>query len=235
MIRLIAFENFQHAWLTDEKTALYCVIFTISWQWVGYYMVLYLSELAMIPDDLIEAGKIDGANSRQILINIIIPFLKPIFQITCVLAIVNSFKGFDLMYIMTQGGPNLSTYLLALHMYDTSFGRMQYGYGSSIAVIIILLCVLFMKENPHIKIEKVVIGGAGGDNYRTKLASEAAVGNLTDIFMTWLGVRLEPMVQMGTVMPLDDIISEDEALSCMVDRSVLDNIISNSQKLWISW
>lgn len=142
LIRFIGFENFQHAWLNSEKTALYAVILTISWQWVGYYMVLYLSGLAMIPDELIEAARIDGANSRQVLWNITIPFLKPIFKITSVLAVVNAFKGFDLMYIMTQGGPNRSTYLLALHMFDTSFGRMQYGYGSAIAVVIILLCVV---------------------------------------------------------------------------------------------
>ncbi len=84
---------------------------------------------------------------------------------------------------------------------------------------------LFMEKNPHIKIEKVIIGGAGGENYRTKLTSEAAVGNLPDIFMTWLGTRLEPMVTMGSVLPLDDMISQDEKMSTMVDRSVLSKAI----------
>ncbi len=155
LIRLVGVEGFQHAWLNSESTALYAVILTISWQWVGYYMVLYLSGLAMVPNELLEAATIDGANARQSLWHITIPYLKPIFKITSVLAVVNAFKGFDLMYIMTQGGPNRSTYLLALHMYDTSFTRMQYGYGSTIAVIIILLCVgstllinrLFRRDN----------------------------------------------------------------------------------------
>lgn len=155
LIRLIGFSDFQHAWLSSESTALYAVILTISWQWVGYYMVLYLSGLAMIPEEMNEAARIDGANSFQVLTSITIPFLKPVFKITFVLAVVNAFKGFDLMYIMTQGGPNRSTYLLGLHMFDTSFARNQYGYGSAIAVVIILLCVastliiskLFSRDN----------------------------------------------------------------------------------------
>lgn len=84
---------------------------------------------------------------------------------------------------------------------------------------------LFMEANPHITIEKVIIGGAGGENYRTKLTSEAAVGNLPDIFMTWLGSRLEPMVKLGSVLPLDEMVSEDEAMSAMIDRSVLSKAI----------
>ncbi len=82
---------------------------------------------------------------------------------------------------------------------------------------------LFTKANPHIKIEKTVIGGAGGQNFRTKLVAEAASGNLPDVFMTWSGDKLAPMVRMGAVMALDDVIAGDPALKEVVNPDNLGN------------
>ncbi|MCG8500496.1 MAG: sugar ABC transporter permease [Firmicutes bacterium] len=142
IIRFLGFANFEYAWLMDERIALLCVLIAVGWQWTGYYMVIFLSGLTVIPGEVIESAEIDGANRWQLLKSITIPYLKPMFKITAILAIVSSFKGFDNVYVLTGGGPNRATYLMALHMYDMTFNRAMYGYGSSIAVIITILCVL---------------------------------------------------------------------------------------------
>lgn len=141
LIRLFGFENFDKAWLMDQNIALFCILVAVAWQWIGYYMVMLLSGIAQIPEEIIESSRIDGASKWQICRYITIPYLKPIFKVTIVLATVSSFKGFDLVYVMTGGGPNHATDLLALQMYEKSFSSGMYGYGSAIGVVIMLLCM----------------------------------------------------------------------------------------------
>lgn len=141
IVRLFGYADFDKAWLMDPNIALFCILIGVAWQWTGYYMVMMLSGISQIPEEINEAAKIDGANYLQITKNITIPYLMPIFKVTIVLASVSSFKGFDLVYVMTGGGPNHSTDLLALQMYEKSFKSGMYGYGSALGVIIILLCI----------------------------------------------------------------------------------------------
>ena len=141
LIRAAGFNDFDYAWLMDERIALYAVLLVVGWQWAGYYMVLFLAGLSTIPSEISEAATIDGASKWQVLKNITVPYLIPVFKVTTVLTTVSSFKGFDAVYVMTGGGPGKSTTLLALHMFDMSFVRGLYGYGSSVAVIIMLLCI----------------------------------------------------------------------------------------------
>lgn len=141
IIRLFGNRDFEYAWLLDERIALYCVMIAVAWQWTGHNMVIYLSGLTAIPDDILDAAKIDGANGWQILRKIIVPYMMPIIKVTVILSTVNSFKGFDAVFVMTGGGPNHASDLLALLMYQKSFSSGMYGYGSSIAVVITLLCI----------------------------------------------------------------------------------------------
>lgn len=142
IIRLAGFNNFNHAWLSDKKFAMYGVIIACAWQWTGYYIVIYLAGLTIIPDNIIESAKIDGANSLQILINIIIPYMIPLLKVTSILIVTASFKGFGIMLAMTGGGPNHSTELIALYMYRKAFSYSWYGYGSAISVVIMLFCII---------------------------------------------------------------------------------------------
>ena len=140
-IRSIGFEEFNYAWLRDSRFALYGVLISVTWQWAGYYVVIFLSGLVGIPKELEEAAKIDGANYIKVVQHIYMPYLKPIFRVVLVLSITSSFKGFGPVFVMTQGGPNNATMLLGLRMYLKGFGALEYGYGCAAAVVITLLCV----------------------------------------------------------------------------------------------
>lgn len=141
-IRIIGFDGFSHAWLFDKKTALISVMISVVWRWSGYYMILYLAGLMSIPKEIIESSKIDGANEIQLLYHIIFPYLLPVIKVTAVLQFTSAFKGFDAIYVMTQGGPNHTTDVLALYMYNKAFAESHYGYGSAVSTILTLLCVI---------------------------------------------------------------------------------------------
>lgn len=142
LIRLIGFPDFHLAWLGKESTALGAVIVSVAWQWTGYHMVLYLSGMASIPDEVIESARIDGANALQLSRHIIFPFLLPMLSVSTVLITTSSLKSFDSIYIMTDGGPNHATEVLASHMYVKSFAQLKYGYGSAIGVLLFILCII---------------------------------------------------------------------------------------------
>ena len=129
------------AWLGNENTALMAVIATLAWQWIGYHMVIYLAGISSIPDDLIDAAKIDGCSEGQVTRHVIFPMLIPVIQISLILITTSSLKAFDMIYIMTFGGPNHASEVLASHMYTKTFSQMKYGYGSAISTLLMLLCI----------------------------------------------------------------------------------------------
>lgn len=143
IIRLFGFANFQLAWLADTRTAMLAVCVAVAWQYVGYHMVIYITGITTIPNEVIEAAKIDGANMLQVILHVIFPFLKPIVQVSLVLITTSSLKAFDSIFVMTSGGPMHSTEVMASYMYTKSFLQLQYGYGSSIGLILFMLCVAF--------------------------------------------------------------------------------------------
>jgi raffinose/stachyose/melibiose transport system permease protein len=141
-IRMIGFPDFHLAWLGTQSTALGAVIVSVAWQWTGYHMVLYLAGMASIPVEVIESARIDGANALQLARHIIFPFLLPMLSVSTVLITTSSLKSFDSIYIMTEGGPNHATEVLASHMYVKSFAQLKYGYGSAIGVLLFIFCVV---------------------------------------------------------------------------------------------
>ena len=110
-----------------------------SWQQLGGSLVMFLMGLTAIPSEQIEASRIDGCNRWQTFIHIIFPMLKPITTVVVGMAIVNSFKAFDLIYIMTRGGPIRSSETLAVNMFVESFQRNNQGYGAAIGVFLTLI------------------------------------------------------------------------------------------------
>jgi len=118
---------------------------------LGVNLVLYLMGLATIPKEPVESAMIEGANKFQIFIFIIIPMLKPISVIVITMAMVNSFKVFDLIYVVTRGGPAKSTETLAITMFRESFVMFNMGYGSAISIIltmiILLISFFYMKKS----------------------------------------------------------------------------------------
>ena len=126
-------------WLAKSQTALYAVIVAWSWQQMGLTMVIYLAGLTAIPGELVEAARMEGANRRQRIRHVVLPLLQPATVVVVTLAVINSLKGFDILYIMTGGGPFHSSDTLAMFMYNESFKKYRMGYGSAISVILFLI------------------------------------------------------------------------------------------------
>jgi multiple sugar transport system permease protein/raffinose/stachyose/melibiose transport system permease protein len=131
----------QRAWLAEPGTALYAIIVAWSWQQTGLSMVIYLAGLTSVPQDLIEAAALDGAGYWRRLWNVVLPMLKPATVVVVALSVINSLKGFDIVYIMTGGGPFHTSDTLAMAMYDESFKRYRMGYGAAISVLLFLITV----------------------------------------------------------------------------------------------
>ncbi len=121
-------------WLGDPKVVLYSVINAINWQFTPFYMLLFMAALAGIPDELYEAAKIDGASAWNMFWTITLPLLWPTVINAATLSLVGSLKYFDLIHVLSGGGPNHASELMATYMYKRSFQHFRMGYGSTIAV-----------------------------------------------------------------------------------------------------
>jgi raffinose/stachyose/melibiose transport system permease protein len=130
-------------WLADPEIALYAIFIPIIWQFAGFYILIYYAALKNVPDEIIEAAKIDGASSLQIAYKIKLPLISGIFKVTIMLAVVGSLKYFDLIYVMTGGGPNGASEVMASYMYKEAFKLNNFGYGSAIGFGLLLIA-LFM-------------------------------------------------------------------------------------------
>ena len=131
----------QYAWLAKPESALYSVIVAWSWQQTGLAMVIYLAGLTAIPSDMIDVCDLEGASTLQRIRLVILPLLAPATVVVIALSVINSLKGFDILYIMTEGGPFNSSDTLAMHMYNESFRKYYMGYGSAIAVVLFLIAL----------------------------------------------------------------------------------------------
>ena len=134
-------EKFKFAWLAKPDTALWSVIVAWSWQQTGLSMVIYLAGLTAIPGDLLEVCEIEGASPWQRFRRVVLPLLAPSTVVVIALSVINSLKGFDILYIMTGGGPFNSSDTLAMHMYNESFKKYLMGYGSAISVVLFLIAL----------------------------------------------------------------------------------------------
>lgn len=126
--------NWIQDWLGDPKVVLYSVINAINWQFTPFYMLLFMAALAGIPDELYEAAKIDGASAWNVFWTITLPLLWPTVINAATLSLVGSLKYFDLIHVLSGGGPNHASELMATYMYKRSFQHFRMGYGSTIAV-----------------------------------------------------------------------------------------------------
>jgi len=136
----------ESGFLGEPNVALIAIIATISWRYVGFHMVLFLAGIETIDERLYEAARVDGANGWQLFRHITLPSLTPVIRISAVLSIVGSLKYFDLVYIMTGGGPPVSaTELLTTYMFNQGIRSTRGGYASAVAVagfVISLLVVV---------------------------------------------------------------------------------------------
>lgn len=136
-------------WLTSPHTAMFALVFTNIWIGIPFNMILLASGLTLIPSELYESASIDGANKIQVLLKITLPLLKPTIQSVLILGFIYTFKVFDLVYVMTNGGPVNSTHLLSTYSYKLSFNLFQYSKGATVANI--LFVILFFVSLIYLK------------------------------------------------------------------------------------
>ncbi|MCR5031710.1 MAG: sugar ABC transporter permease [Lachnospiraceae bacterium] len=139
----IGLESLTRIWLGTPETALGACFAPTLWQYVGYHMLLMYAGVKGVSPELREAAKIDGATNGQVNRYIVIPCIKPIIKVSVIFAITGSLKSFDLIYVLTNGGPLHATEVPSTLMINMLFLRNRYGMGSTIAVMLIILCFAF--------------------------------------------------------------------------------------------
>lgn len=132
-LQAFGLDMFAKDWLGDTEYALMATIAVICWQNIPFYMILFMAGLSSLPGELVEAAVLDGASPRTIFWRIKLPHLRGTLRTAVLLSILGSLRYFDLVYVMTGGGPESSSELMATYMYRTVFNSFQLGYGSTIA------------------------------------------------------------------------------------------------------
>lgn len=130
------------SWLANVGTVLSAVSIPEGWRFTGMYMVIFYAALVSLDPSVYEAAKIDGATEMQILFKIKMPLIKDIILLTLTMCLTGALRGFDIPFLLTSGGPGNASELMSTYMYKKAFSSNQYGYGSTLAVFIIIESIL---------------------------------------------------------------------------------------------
>lgn len=139
VLALIGLEEFQQNWLGNPSIALWSIVGLLIWQYTGFSMVIFLSGLQGIPQELYDAAEVDGAGSLQRLLNVTIPMLAPAITVAVVLATIIHLRTFDQVLAMTFGGPGYATETLSTVLYKQAFVQGNYAYSTATALVLTML------------------------------------------------------------------------------------------------
>ncbi|GAB6990093.1 carbohydrate ABC transporter permease [Paenibacillus pini] len=142
LLTAVGLESWTRVWLSDPSVAMYSLYFVALWQYLGYHTLIQFTGIMNIPAEVYEAAKIDGAEAFSADRYITFPMIIPIFKISIVLSFIGSLQAFDMIMVMTGGGPAHATDVISTLMYNMSFLSMKYGYGSSIAAFLVIVCLI---------------------------------------------------------------------------------------------
>lgn len=141
---LIGLSSLTRPWLGDPHLALYSIIVVNIWKTFGLNMMLFFAGLQSVPHDLYESARMDGANRLQEMWYISLPMLRPVTELALVISITFALKTFDLVYVMTQGGPGRATLTIPIWIIENSFRYNKFGYASAIAVVFFVIGFLLV-------------------------------------------------------------------------------------------
>ena len=133
---------FNKSWTADSTMAMWAIILVSVWRNMGYYMVIYLAALQGVPVELYEAATVDGANKWQQFRNVTLPQLKPTTFFASIMMIISCFKIYDVVAIMTEGGPGRSTKMLVTYIYEQAFAKIKYGQASAISMVLLAIVLV---------------------------------------------------------------------------------------------
>jgi len=142
LLKSVGLTKLAQPWMANTGTAFICTVIPAVWQYIGQYILIMYAGMKAIPEDLYEAARIDGANGWQTTTRITIPLLSPVIMVCLIFSLTGSFKSFDLVYAMTNGGPFHSSELPSTVMYSNLFSTGVYGYGSAQALFIVIQCLI---------------------------------------------------------------------------------------------
>ena len=148
-------------WLGSHTLALFTLILVDAWQWTPFMLLIIVGGLGSLPNEPFEAAKLDGANSWQTLIHITLPLLQPFLYIAVLFRSIDAFKTFDLIYILTAGGPGTATVTLNLYGYKQAIEFLSLGRGAAIAIVIMIIMTIYA----NVLIRRTALGqmsNAGG-------------------------------------------------------------------------
>lgn len=131
-----------HEWLADRSIVMFTLFAVITWKYFGFHMIIMLAGLQGIPRELEEAAAIDGASRRQTVRSIILPLLGPTIRVSVFLSIIGGVQLFDLVWATTRGGPANASSTMATYLFDVGIVRTRMGYGSAVAVILFIVCLV---------------------------------------------------------------------------------------------
>jgi len=144
VMKELGLNDYIQQWLGDPQVALYAVFAAYVWVATGPNMLLFLAGLQNVPQDLVEAARVDGARPLQVFRFVTIPSLRPAIIVVIALTIINSLKVFDLVYQMTFGGPAQSTQVLATWTYFQAFSMHNFGMGMAVAVVLLVITLIII-------------------------------------------------------------------------------------------
>lgn len=138
-LRAIGLDQLAQPWLGDSKLVMPAVLLVTVWRFTGFYIIVFMAALESIPQDIYDVATLDGTNLWQLGVHVLVPMLREVIIVAIAIAITASIKRFDLIYIMTMGGPVHDSELLATYMYKQAFLSFDMGYASTIAFFLFLL------------------------------------------------------------------------------------------------
>ena len=141
ILRFVGFDN-PPGWTNSSTWAMPAIIIVGTWREMGYYMILFLAGLQAVPRELYEAARMDGANAWQRFLNVTMPCLRPTTFFVTVMLTIGSFKVFDIILLMTNGGPGQSTLVLSQFIYQKGFVESKFGYASAASVALFFICIV---------------------------------------------------------------------------------------------
>jgi len=155
-LRNVGLDGVARSWLGDSSIALWVLIGVTIWQYSGFPMIVLLAAIEQIPDEVQEAATLDGASEAQRLRRITLPLIRPVLIGITVLQVIFSLKVFDLVWVMTRGGPGQSTDVLGTFLFNEAFFKRQYGYASAVAVamFVIIFTVTYVYQR-MVRVEDV--------------------------------------------------------------------------------
>jgi raffinose/stachyose/melibiose transport system permease protein len=143
VIQALGLGDLRQLWLADQSVVFWTLFFVLSWKYLGFAIILFLAGLQGVPEELAEAAQIDGASWWQTQRHITIPLLAPTIRIWAFLSIIGSLQQFDVVWVLTGGGPVNATTTMATYMVQYGFQRSQLGFASAVAVVLFIVSLAF--------------------------------------------------------------------------------------------